>query len=230
MKTERLRYMGYWHSLQSPDLPDPAWFVDPAWDEREKKRVLRYFRKCDPTPWIFLGSSWCRFRCGRGALGYREYTDGTFVWPEGLPHYIERHHVRLPQEVVDHILAVKLPARVQWNESLRENIDMSWWLAQKGWNRNSKSFKALTNLSFGILTICQLDSSKVAEQDIVLREFLFKAQGFPYRLQQVKRILAGEQITLTGQFLDYEQFKEKASRAGLHSELSEMTFEKYHSR
>jgi hypothetical protein len=83
---------------------------------------------------------------------------------------------------------------------------------------------------FGVLTIYQLDSGKVAEQDIVLREFLFKAQGFSYRLRQVKRILAGEQVTLTGQFLDYEQFKEKTISVGLHSELSEMTFEEYHSR
>jgi hypothetical protein len=228
MEIERLRYIGYWHSLESPDLPDPAWFVDPAWDEREKKRVLRYFRKCFQTPWFFMGSSWCRFRCRRGALGYREYTDGKFVWPEGLPHYIEHHRVRLPQEVSDHILAVRLPAKVQWNDSLKESIDMSWWLAQKGWNRDSKSFKALTNLSFGVLTIYQLDSSKVFEQDIVLREFLFKAQGFPYRLRQVKRILAGEQVTLTGLFIDYESFIEKASSVYLHSELIEMTFDEYH--
>ncbi len=105
---------------------------------------------------------------------------------------------------------------------------MSWWLAQKGWNRDSKSFKALTNLSFGVLTIYQLDSSKVFEQDIVLREFLFKAQGFPYRLRQVKRILAGEQVTLTGLFIDYESFIEKASSVYLHSELIEMTFDEYH--
>jgi MarR-like DNA-binding transcriptional regulator SgrR of sgrS sRNA len=138
--------------------------------------------------------------------------------------------VRLPQEVIDHVLTVKLPAKVQWNESLKESIDMDWWLTQKGWNQDSKSFKALTNLSFGVLTIYQIDSSEVAAQGVVLREFLFKAQGFPYRLRQVKRILAGEQVTLTGQFLDYEQFKEKTISVGLHSELREMTFEEYHSR
>lgn len=30
-------------------------------------------------------------------------TDGFFVWPEGLVHYVEVHNVVLPQEFLDHI-------------------------------------------------------------------------------------------------------------------------------
>ncbi len=31
-------------------------------------------------------------------------TDGTYVWPAILAHYVERHHVRLPGEFVSHMV------------------------------------------------------------------------------------------------------------------------------
>jgi len=31
-------------------------------------------------------------------MGHREFTDGTWVWPEGLVHYVERHGLPLPEE------------------------------------------------------------------------------------------------------------------------------------
>jgi len=37
-------------------------------------------------------------------MGRGELTDGVYVWPEGLAHYLEKHNVRLPQEFVDHVL------------------------------------------------------------------------------------------------------------------------------
>src|SRR5262249_50221737 len=58
-----------------------------------------------------MGYSTCRFFCGkkwrsRGMslstrlLGSDELTDGEWIWPEGLPHYIEAHYVCLPEEFV----------------------------------------------------------------------------------------------------------------------------------
>jgi len=37
-------------------------------------------------------------------MGRGELTDGVYMWPEGLAHYLEKHNVRLPQEFVDHVL------------------------------------------------------------------------------------------------------------------------------
>lgn len=67
----------------------------------------------------FTGHSPCRF-CGidNGAI---EYTDGTYVWPEGLAHYIHEHAVRLPDELVRH-------AR-EWLDSLeRRGVTPDWWI------------------------------------------------------------------------------------------------------
>lgn len=36
-------------------------------------------------------------------MGSRDLTDGTFVWPEGLAHYVERHDVKLPDHFLQHV-------------------------------------------------------------------------------------------------------------------------------
>jgi hypothetical protein len=33
-------------------------------------------------------------------MGGGEFTDGEWLWPEGLAHYVEAHSVRLPDAVV----------------------------------------------------------------------------------------------------------------------------------
>lgn len=38
-------------------------------------------------------------------MGTAEQTDGVYVWPEGLAHYVAEHNVRLPKEFVNHVLA-----------------------------------------------------------------------------------------------------------------------------
>jgi hypothetical protein len=35
-----------------------------------------------------------------GSLEIR--TDGTFAWPSDLPHYVERHHARVPDDLLRH--------------------------------------------------------------------------------------------------------------------------------
>src|SRR5262245_15617423 len=58
-----------------------------------------------------MGFSYCRFHCGKrwrpwgycvssDLLGTSELTDGEWLWPEGLPHYIDAHDVCLPEEFV----------------------------------------------------------------------------------------------------------------------------------
>lgn len=48
------------------------------------------------------GRSFCRFQCGvdGSEMGSRCFTDGVWVWPEGLAHYVEHHLIELPEEIV----------------------------------------------------------------------------------------------------------------------------------
>ncbi len=108
--------IGYWQSTQEPEWPDPREFVDDAWDDTERDIVARYLDS-GRVPWIQMGISTCRF-CGR-ENGCAELTDGTYLWPEGLSHYVSDHGVRLPAPVVDHILACAAQTPDQ--------VDHAWW-------------------------------------------------------------------------------------------------------
>jgi len=59
------------------------------------------------------GLSFCRFFCRdpqdsddsfKNANGSTELTDGYWVWPEGLVHYVEGHRVNLPESFLSDVL------------------------------------------------------------------------------------------------------------------------------
>src|SRR4051812_9787890 len=54
-----------------------------------------------------FGHSWCRFFCGaaREQMGSKELTDGNWIWPQGLSHYVRSHGIILPEEFVAAALA-----------------------------------------------------------------------------------------------------------------------------
>jgi hypothetical protein len=103
-----VRAVGYWRSTLGPcegtvdRLPHPADLVTPGWLAGNRDRIISYLR-AGRTFAEWRGLSYCRFRCATDirAMGSRCLTDGEWVWPEGLAHYIECHEVRLPQEFVD---------------------------------------------------------------------------------------------------------------------------------
>lgn len=119
----QLMRIGYWRSGSGLRCPDPATFVDLSWDAHDRQKIIAYLRS-GTVPWVAAGQSTCRM-CGV-TNGSAEFTDGTYVWPEGLAHYVDEHHVRLPEAVLEHI-------RRRWDELLEESIvDDEWWLRATG--------------------------------------------------------------------------------------------------
>src|SRR5262245_27807103 len=98
----RLRSVGYWRSDEIPELPHPAALVDHEWDRTERESVVDYLlRGFDVAE--FGGCSYCRLCDPDAAVcdnGSSEFTDGTWVWPEGFSHYVEDHDVRPSVEFV----------------------------------------------------------------------------------------------------------------------------------
>lgn len=138
---------GYWRSLYEPTLPDPAWFVDASWAATERQQVAAYLSQGHAF-WYCMGFSWCRFRCAvsPGAMGAADFTDGTYCWPEGLSHYISKHNLRLPESIVQHILAQPLfPTAQARLVSMSSEVDLTWWCSQKGWNTSNNSFLSQTD-------------------------------------------------------------------------------------
>lgn len=127
------RCVGYWASRQGhpyPErpqdngmpLPDPRDLVYWQWpwaeavaESLEAPFRLReghdYGRLGEPDRRViaYRGYSGCRL-CDPHEDHYRhngtrEFDDGTYVWPEGLAHYVRVHGVRLDTEFVHHLLA-----------------------------------------------------------------------------------------------------------------------------
>ena len=62
--------------------------------------MARYLDGAEPVL-ICAGLSTCRL-CGK-ANGSQEFSDGHYLWPEGLGHYIREHGVRLPAWFEQHV-------------------------------------------------------------------------------------------------------------------------------
>jgi hypothetical protein len=105
-----LKAVGYWNHdgwplSDSPPqglveltagFPHPSRLVDAIGMAIPDERMLRYLRSGHRRV-SFLGFSYCRFGC-EWIDGTSCVTDGTWVWPEGLVHYVEVHKVPLPDE------------------------------------------------------------------------------------------------------------------------------------
>jgi hypothetical protein len=115
-----LRLIGNCAGPTAPDWPETRNFVDPTWDRLERETIADYLQP-GVIDAAFGGLSTCRF-CGRknGAL---ELSDGVWVWPDGLAHYVDDHDVRLPAEFVDHALGYL-------DRLGHADRDVTWWRAQ----------------------------------------------------------------------------------------------------
>ncbi len=96
-----LKGIGYWQSDEASILPRPHYLVQHDWLPDERDRIVAYLR-AGREYMAYLGYSFCRFDCGIDAsdMGCCDLTDGVWVWPEGLAHYVEHHHVILSMEFV----------------------------------------------------------------------------------------------------------------------------------
>lgn len=112
-----LRAIGYWYSDRDPSLPRLQDLVDPTWETAAREAMIDYLERGVVVS-VSLGTSLCRI-CGKGTGGC-EQSDGVFIWPDGLVHYLREHAVRLPdefaREVGERIAALEMTAR-----------DDTWW-------------------------------------------------------------------------------------------------------
>lgn len=95
---------GYWRGRHDSDMPDPREFVDESWDPAVRKAVVERL-KLGAAYAMWMGYSGCRIcGCNNGTMCFT--LDGSWVWPEGLAHYVEAHGVRPPPAMVEHLLTI----------------------------------------------------------------------------------------------------------------------------
>ncbi len=134
-----LKAVGYWWSSekgrfsQSDRFPNPAMLTNAHRTATERNSLLAYLR-LGRTYAQWRGLSYCRLKCGAdyADMGSRCLTDGIWIWPEGLSHYVECHEIALPSEFIRTMKrrGWRLPSRKSWpKRELHGAPDFSFWIA-----------------------------------------------------------------------------------------------------
>jgi len=93
------RMVGYWDApwCASLRLPRPDGLIRVGWRLSERDKIAEYLRRGVPIH-SFCGFARCRL-CDE-VLGTKDLTDGEWVWPERLEHYITHHDITLPRTFI----------------------------------------------------------------------------------------------------------------------------------
>jgi hypothetical protein len=127
-----LKPIGWWVSPQSvSELPAPQELMEdllPADRDALGRYLAEGLRLVQ-----YRGYSWCRFSCGiaDSNMGSWDLTDGIWVWPEGLAHYIDTHSVGLPQEFTKHALAGPAATMPEKSEPYDDKYWTAWCAARR---------------------------------------------------------------------------------------------------
>jgi hypothetical protein len=118
-----LRRIGYWKESLDDAYPLAEEVVG-ALPAHQRDAVAKYLEAGRFSIWVFMGHSTCRLGCP-GANGCREQTDGKWIWPSGLVHYVRVHGVAMPEEFVEDACRA---APVACQPSLEDVSDMNLWI------------------------------------------------------------------------------------------------------
>jgi hypothetical protein len=100
--------------------------VDDGWDASETPGAAGYLDRDVVASYLERGFI-ARAYMGLSPCGYAvkttdawELTDVTFLWPEGLAHYVRDHAVRLPDRFLVHVAGV--------TDAIESaDVEESWW-------------------------------------------------------------------------------------------------------
>lgn len=129
------RPIGFWYYPYDggESLPKPNKIVRPGWISGEDRAKLVKYLRAGATYESWRGLSYCRFHCGIDdrEMGFRDFTDGVWVWPEGLFHYIDKHEVSLPSEFLVHCREKRwtIPSNAREQIMLSDPLDYTSWIA-----------------------------------------------------------------------------------------------------
>jgi len=144
-----LHEIGYWLESTGERAPvDPTRLVNAAWARADRDRLVAYLRQGRPV-FSYLGTSFCRFNCGvpPAELGSEDLSDGTWMWPEGLAHYVEKHGVELPDEFLEHARAADFNVSPNAMRAIASRADTSLRPESGKWVTWARSKGALAEVT-----------------------------------------------------------------------------------
>lgn len=192
-KMRKLQKIGFWNGMSDMGYIWPQEIVAKKKIEPKLKcAIISYLQHGVPVEG-YMGDSSCRF-CGK-ILGSHDMSDGTWVWPEKLEHYIEEHNVMLPEEFIAHAEKKKwhitfkyeIPDRdievnfksSKWSKTISDYYVETFWISWCARNRcpakrldNIEPVAPPTSSGVGMLTSSILSDmfSSIECMDIVVDE------------------------------------------------------------
>ncbi len=100
LKKHEQRAIGYWHSVDQPNLPKPQDFIDATWNKNEKEFIAGYL---DNGVEMAAYKGWSNCRICNKVNGSTCLGDDDYIWPEGFSHYVREHNVKPPKEFIDYV-------------------------------------------------------------------------------------------------------------------------------
>ena len=100
-QSAEFNYVGYWTEYKDANkFINPNILIDEHWHTKDKDKIIKYLDGGNVCA-RYLGWSDCRI-C-KSENGSLDLTDGKWIWPEGLSHYVKEHNVRLPEEFINYM-------------------------------------------------------------------------------------------------------------------------------
>jgi hypothetical protein len=132
-----LRAVGFWFRDMEPELPRPQLLVPSEHGAEERAALVRYLGGGRVFE-SYRGYSSCRFRCAVPiqVMGSRDFSDGRWVWPEGLAHYVREHHVRLPDDTSQLALVHLTWSAKEEPEGFPRTVMFETWAEWNGWRKS----------------------------------------------------------------------------------------------
>lgn len=83
-------------------LPDVHELINAEWPTEAKQKALRYLKDTPVVVAASVPSFECEI-CGKMLPSSSFQSDGEWLWPETLVHYLEMHDVALPVSLITHM-------------------------------------------------------------------------------------------------------------------------------
>ena len=99
------KLFGIWRgSVKDPAVfPEFTDVIDSDWRPTDRTKIIGYLKIAPVAVTSFMPHIRCEIcQYDLGDSGQWQ-SDGVWLWPSGLAHFVEKHAVRLPDQMVDHI-------------------------------------------------------------------------------------------------------------------------------
>lgn len=89
---------GIWREENYDEAPSVYEWVDANWRPQSLEQIVAYLSEC-PLVSIIPTLDFCEI-CNSDLPQYGWRSDGVWLWKASLPHYVEAHNVRIPEDML----------------------------------------------------------------------------------------------------------------------------------